>query len=141
MSRSWCSDTRSTRCADTTPRPALTWPDRTLPSAEHAAAHPAPPASAAASPNPAALAHARNGRIRRTDVGRVNTNITATAPPQGVPGDLIDLTRWYLTLPIKDPTGKDTSGPWDVYQPDLRNFSCEYFRVSPVKSVPVVEYI
>jgi Alginate lyase len=71
----------------------------------------------------------------------VNTNSRATTPTQGVPGDVIDLTRWYLTLPIKDPTGKDTSGPWDVYQPDLRHFSCEYFRVASVASVPVVEYI
>ena len=57
-----------------------------------------------------------------------------------MPGDLIDLTRWYLTLPIKDPTGRDRSGPWDVHQPDLRHFSCEYFRVSSVGSVPAVEY-
>jgi hypothetical protein len=34
------------------PRPALTWPDRTLPSAEHAAAHPAPPASGCCLPEP-----------------------------------------------------------------------------------------
>src|SRR3954453_19407883 len=70
----------------------------------------------------------------------LSTNITATRPTQGVPGDLIDLTRWYLTLPIKDPTGKDTSGPWDVYPPALRHFSWEYFRVPSVESVPVVEY-
>jgi hypothetical protein len=69
----------------------------------------------------------------------VNTT-TARRRAHGVPGDLIDLTRWYLTLPIKDPTGKDTSGPWDVYPPDLRHFSCEYFRVASVESVPVVEY-
>ena len=71
----------------------------------------------------------------------MSTNITAATPAQGVPGDVIDLARWYLTLPIKAPTGKDTSGPWAVYPPDLRYFSCEYFRVSSVDSVPVVEYI
>ena len=71
----------------------------------------------------------------------MSTNITATTSTQ-VPGDVIDLTRWYLTLPIKDPTGTDTSGPWDVYQPALRHFShADYFRVSSVNSVPVVEYI
>jgi hypothetical protein len=72
---------------------------------------------------------------------RVNPDIAAAKPRRGVPGDLIDLTRWYLTLPIKDPTGRDRSGPWDVHQPDLRHFSCEYFRVSSVGSVPAVEYV
>ena len=47
----------------------------------------------------------------------MHPDVAAARPRRGVPGDLIDLTRWYLTLPIKDPTGKDTSGPWDVYQP------------------------
>jgi hypothetical protein len=73
----------------------------------------------------------------------MSTNITATTPTQGVPGDVIDLTRWYLTLPIKDPSGTDNSGPWDVYQSDdLKHFSHpKYFRVSSADSVPVVEYI
>ncbi len=57
-----------------------------------------------------------------------------------VPGDVIELARWYLTLPIKDPAGNDTSGPWHVYQPALRHFSCDDFRVSSVDPVPVVEY-
>ncbi|MBV9919534.1 MAG: hypothetical protein JOY78_01590, partial [Pseudonocardia sp.] len=65
---------------------------------------------------------------------------TARRRPHGVPGDVIDLTRWYLTLPIKDPAGKGTSGPWHVYPSALRHFSCEYFRVVSVDSVPVVEY-
>ena len=70
----------------------------------------------------------------------MHPDIAAARPRRGVPGDLIDLTRWYLTLPIKDPTGRDRSGPWDVHQPDLRCFSCEYFRIPSVGSVPAVEY-
>jgi hypothetical protein len=70
----------------------------------------------------------------------VNTNVAATTPTEGFPSDVIDLTRWYLTLPIKNPTGKDTAGPWHIYQPTLDHFSCEYFQVSSVDSVPVVEY-
>ena len=40
-----------------------------------------------------------------------------------VPGDLLDLSRWYLTLPITYPSGRDDQGPWDVYQADLRTFN------------------
>jgi hypothetical protein len=49
---------------------------------------------------------------------------------RNTPGGLLDLSRWYLTLPIADPSGDDDSGPWDVYQPSLRTFnSPKYFHV------------
>lgn len=57
--------------------------------------------------------------------------VTPIQPPglDGAPGGLLDLSRWYLTLPITDPGGHDTSRPWDVYQPDLGTFTRpDYFR-------------
>jgi hypothetical protein len=79
----------------------------------------------------------------------VTVDIPATTPqpppvPTGpVPGGLLDLSRWYLTLPIADPTGKDSSGPWDVYQPELNTFSHpDYFRVGQtITGQPYVEYV
>ena len=66
-----------------------------------------------------------------------------TLPSGGAPGQVLDLSRWYLTLPIADPTGEDRSGPWDVYQPKLRTFRHDLFDVrdgaveyrAPVKGV------
>ena len=53
-------------------------------------------------------------------------NVTGTpATPTGV----IDLNDWYLTLPIRDPSGRDGKGPWDVHQPQLSSFSDpDYFH-------------
>lgn len=53
------------------------------------------------------------------------THPTGTTPSgdRHTPGDLLDLSRWYLTLPIADPSGRDDSGPWDVYQAELRTFN------------------
>lgn len=66
----------------------------------------------------------------------------APAPAATVPGDVLDLTRWYLTLPIADPTGEDASGPWDVYQPRLRMFEHPlYFRAGRDEHGEYVEYI
>ena len=42
-----------------------------------------------------------------------------------LPGDLLDLQDWYLTLP----TGTD-GDPEDVRQPELSTYSCEYFRLN-----------
>jgi hypothetical protein len=52
-----------------------------------------------------------------------------TALAGGAPGQVLDLSRWYLTMPIADPTGEDRSGPWDVHQPKLRTFRHELFDV------------
>jgi hypothetical protein len=47
-----------------------------------------------------------------------------------VPGAVYSMARWYLTLPIADPSGVDTSGPWDIYNPELATFKhSTYFFV------------
>jgi Alginate lyase len=53
------------------------------------------------------------------------THPTGTTPSgdRHTPGDLLDLSRWYLTLPIANLSGRDDSGPWDVYQAELRTFN------------------
>jgi hypothetical protein len=66
--------------------------------------------------------------------------------PTEAPGHLLDLSRWFLTLPIADPGGHDTSGPWDIHQPELATFTpTDYFHtvegpaveyIAPVKGVP-----
>jgi alpha-tubulin suppressor-like RCC1 family protein len=44
-----------------------------------------------------------------------------------VPGDLLKLTNWYLTLPIGE-----KHDPRDIYQPELDRYSISpYFRVDP----------
>ena len=54
-----------------------------------------------------------------------------------VPGDVLDLSRWYLTLPIAEPS-RDPDRPWNVYQPELQGFSCpDLFRVAD----GAVEYV
>lgn len=68
----------------------------------------------------------------------------AAAPPQStaVPASVLDLSRWYLTLPIADPSGTDTSGPWDVYQPQLATFSHPgFFRTGSDTFGRYVEYV
>jgi hypothetical protein len=67
-----------------------------------------------------------------------------SAPSGPVPGKLIKLERWYLTLPVAEPGG-DPKKAWNVYQNDgdLRTFTHERFRVrdgaveytAPVKGV------
>ena len=44
-----------------------------------------------------------------------------------VPGRLLDLSRWYLTLPVAD--RRDATHTWDVYAPDLATFRHERFAV------------
>jgi hypothetical protein len=61
------------------------------------------------------------------------TTTTPTTPTTGssVPGSIYSMARWYLTLPIAAPAGNaDTSGPWDVYNPELATFKHDqYFFV------------
>ncbi len=73
----------------------------------------------------------------------VPATTTPTPEPAGtVPGQLLNLSRWYLTLPIADPTGRDTSGPWDVYQPELATFTYpQYFHTGGDSHGPYVEYV
>jgi hypothetical protein len=68
---------------------------------------------------------------------------TPTPEPgtSSAPGSVLDLSRWYLTLPIAPPAGdEDTSGPWDIYQPRLATFSHELFRTGSDQHGRYVEY-
>ena len=68
--------------------------------------------------------------------GREAVPAPGEAPPPGrpgagggvarLPGDLLDLQDWYLTLP----TGSDGDPEGDVWQPELSTYSCEYFRLN-----------
>jgi len=74
-------------------------------------------------------------------VSAFSSAITITVPAEGggggtpttggsVPGSVYSMARWYLTLPIADPSGTDASGPWDVYNPELATFKhSAYFFV------------
>jgi Alginate lyase len=62
---------------------------------------------------------------------------------RNTPGDLLDLSKWYLALPIADPDGR-RDRPWNVYQPELGTFNHPKFfclvdgaveYVAPVKGV------
>ena len=64
------------------------------------------------------------------------------APPEVAPaggrkpGAVFDLTHWYLTLPIADPSGRDGSGPWDVHPPALATFEHpRFFYVNPAREL------
>jgi hypothetical protein len=71
------------------------------------------------------------------------TPTPAPLPSGPLPSTLLDLSRWYLTLPIADPTGRDSSGPWDVYQPELATFTHpDFFRAgTAITGEPYVEYV
>lgn len=53
------------------------------------------------------------------------------APPQ-YPGQLLDLTNWYLTLP----TGEE-GDPDDVYQPELATYSGPWFQLNEARDAVV----
>jgi hypothetical protein len=55
-----------------------------------------------------------------------------------VPGDVLDLSRWYLTLPIAAPD-RAPDRPWKVYQPELRRFSHD--ALFTVLAEGAVEYV
>jgi Alginate lyase len=61
-----------------------------------------------------------------------------TCVPGPVPADVLDLSRWYLTLPIAEPDG-DPDRPWNVYQPELHAFAHPgLFTVTPEGAVEYV---
>lgn len=51
---------------------------------------------------------------------------TVSTPP--APGDVFDLERWKLTLPVEDPN--DPGDALEVTQPELDTYSSEYFSLS-----------
>lgn len=54
------------------------------------------------------------------------------APVATVPGDVLNLDNWYLTLPTKDAT---TGFAQEIKQPALRNYSDDAFRLAPTGGV------
>ena len=79
----------------------------------------------------------RHSVIARLSLGLVPLLVACTAPTPSVPavpatptatarypGELLDLTNWYLTLPSGEPGEPDT-----VKQPELATYSSEWFRV------------
>lgn len=53
----------------------------------------------------------------------------APAPDHRVPGDVLDLRGWYLTLPTGEPEDPDT-----VHQPDLAAYSGPHFRLDDART-------
>jgi poly(beta-D-mannuronate) lyase len=51
---------------------------------------------------------------------------TVDGGPRGLPGEVLDLTNWKVTLPMERPDG----GAAEVLQPELRTFSDPYFHVT-----------
>lgn len=74
-----------------------------------------------------------------TPTRRVQATPARPTDPAATPGRLLDLSRWYLTLPIADPAGgHDPGKPWNVYPQDLATFThLDLFRALPG---PCVEY-
>lgn len=64
-------------------------------------------------------------------VARPPASPPASAPDPGhrVPGDVLDLRGWYLTLPTGAPEDPDT-----VHQPDLAAYSSPYFRLDDART-------
>ena len=75
---------------------------------------------------------ARTGRRRAGQLGRrrghPRRTLRAAAAPAQVPGDLIDLADWYLTLPTGKPGDPDT-----VENPDLEKFTNAFFTLNDAR--------
>jgi hypothetical protein len=82
-------------------------------------------------PDPSARRHSGGGFHGRDGVQQslaAPPSTPAPAPPAAtpqVPGQVIDLANWYLTLP----TGKENA-PDNVYQPELSSFADRWFRLN-----------
>lgn len=66
--------------------------------------------------------------LRRSDTGIVaydatNDVVAVTVSNAATPAAVLDLTRWYLTLPYEDPSVSGTTTPLNVFQPALASFS------------------
>ncbi len=63
------------------------------------------------------------------------TPVPPTPPPGGnatAPGGLLNLTNWYITLPV--PAGSGSSSPKTVNQPTLNTYSDEWFHLNTAKN-------
>jgi poly(beta-D-mannuronate) lyase len=85
-----------------------------------------------------AIALTATSGIKTTTTGNLGTN-KVTHPNKVVPGDKFDLSNWKLTLPID--TKEFDGDPDEIEQPDLDNYSDEYFYYDEKKQAMVFKAI
>lgn len=81
------------------------------------------------------------------NAGPVDTWVDVTSgggtstPTTTFPGSLFNISYWYITLPVANPTDASDTGPWDVYQPALNTFrNDEYFYADSDANGPCIVY-